>query len=73
MDPLGKVPCLQVCCYKQTVTSLDSLHTAGLARPSAEKAAPEGKPRCASEMSSALSLQSYSTVRVQKSASAQNM
>ena len=33
MNPLGKVPCLQVCCFKCTVTSLGFLHTAVLALP----------------------------------------
>ena len=56
MDPLGKVPCLQVCCCKRAVTSHSSLHTAGLARPSAEEATPEQRPRCASEMAIAFSL-----------------
>lgn len=62
MDPLGKVPCLQVCCCKQTVTSFGSLHTTGVARPSAKETTPEQKPRCASEMATAVSLQSYSCI-----------
>ena len=44
MDPLGKVPCLQVCCCKQSVMRFGFLHTAVSALPGAEEASPEQKP-----------------------------